>query len=125
VAQKNETDMEIKGLDLVSGLPRHVKVNSEEIRESLEEPISSIMSAVKHTLEKTPAELASDIVDNGIIMTGGGSILKGMPGLISRETGLTIKMSDNPIECVVKGTGKILDRFNRYYKVLIPRERQH
>lgn len=123
--QKNESDTEVKGLDLVSGLPRHLKINSDEIREALNEPISSIITAVKHTLEKTPAELASDIVDNGIVMMGGGSLLKGLSELVSKETGLNVKSYENPIECVVRGTGKILDRFDKYHKVLIRHERQH
>lgn len=115
---KKEQAIEVKGIDLVGGLPKNIKVNSCEIRKSLEETVAKIIEAVKHALEKTPPELASDIVDKGIVMTGGGALLKGLTELISKETGLTVKLAHNPIECVVRGTGKILDKFEKYRKVL-------
>lgn len=119
IAPKTEQSMEVKGRDLVSGLPKTIKVNSKEIREALKEPIYAVTDAVKDALEKTPPELASDIIDQGITLTGGGALLRGFSALIARETGLQVKISENPIECVVKGTGKILDRFDKYFKILM------
>lgn len=114
----SEDETEVKGIDLVAGLPRTVKVNSEEIRAALHEPVERIIASVRDALEKTPPELASDIIEAGIVMTGGGSLLRGLPELISKETGLLVKLAENPIECVVKGTGKILDNFEHYYRIL-------
>ncbi len=113
-----EEETQVKGIDLVAGLPRIVKVNSEETRSALHEPLGRIITAVRDSLEKTPPELASDIVESGIVMTGGGSLLRGIPEIISKETGLPVKLAENPVECVVKGTGKILDSFEHYYKIL-------
>ncbi len=104
-----EKTLVIKGRDLVAGLPRSIEINSEEIREALSEPISAIVNAVKATLEKAPPELAADIVDAGITMIGGASQLRGMDSLISAETNLTARLSDNPETAVVLGTGKTLD----------------
>ncbi|MEA3431485.1 MAG: rod shape-determining protein [candidate division WOR-3 bacterium] len=118
-----DDEMEVKGIDLVAGLPRTVKVNSEEIRAALHEPLERIIASVRDALEKTPPELASDIVESGIVMTGGGSLLRALPELVSKETGLPVKLAENPVECVVKGTGKILDNFEYYYKILL-RERR-
>ncbi len=118
-----DDETEVKGIDLVAGLPRTVKVNSEEIRAALHEPLERIIASVRDALEKTPPELASDIVESGIVMTGGGSLLRGLPELVSKETGLPVKLAENPVECVVKGTGKILDNFEHYYKILL-RERR-
>lgn len=114
----NEDDVQVKGIDLVAGLPRIVTITSEELRTALHEPLGRIISATRDSLEKAPAELASDIVESGIVMTGGGSLLRGLPELISKETGLPVKLAENPTECVVKGTGKILDSFDHYYKIL-------
>jgi rod shape-determining protein MreB len=114
-----EEERQIKGRDLVAGLPRTIKISSEEVRTSLKEPISKIIEAVRHALERTPPELASDIVESGIMMSGGGSLLRGIQELISNETGLPVNLAENPLECVVKGTGKILDRFEKYRKILI------
>lgn len=113
-----EEEMQVKGIDLVAGLPRIVKVNSEETRSALHEPLGRIVTAVRDSLEKTPPELASDIVESGIVMSGGGSLLRGLPEIVSKETGLPVKLAENPVECVVKGTGKILDSFEHYYKIL-------
>ncbi|HOE96073.1 MAG TPA: rod shape-determining protein [Candidatus Sumerlaeota bacterium] len=104
-----ERTMEIKGRDLVAGLPRTITITSEEIREALAEPVSAIVNAVKSTLEKTPPELAADLVDKGIIMAGGGSQLKGLDTLLMQETGLNVQLADNPETAIVLGTGKTLD----------------
>lgn len=113
-----EEEVQVKGIDVVAGLPRVVTITSEEVRSALLVPVGRIISAVRDALEKAPAELASDIIESGIVMTGGGSLLQGLPELISKETGLPVKLAENAIECVVKGTGKILDRFDHYYKIL-------
>ena len=104
-----EKTMEIKGRDLVAGLPRTITITSEEIREALSEPVAAIVNAVKGTLEKTPPELAADLVDSGIIMAGGGSQLKGLDTLLRAETGLYVRVADNPETAIVLGTGKTLD----------------
>ncbi len=113
-----DDETQVKGIDLVAGLPRIVKVNAEEVRSALQEPLSRIIASVRDALEKTPPELASDIVESGIIMTGGGALLRGLSELVSKETGLPVKLAESPVECVVIGTGKILDNFEHYYKIL-------
>jgi rod shape-determining protein MreB len=105
---KEET-MEIRGRDLVTGLPRTLRVTSEEIRKAIQEPVTSILEAIKITLENTPPELAADIMDRGIVMTGGGALLKGLDTLISKETGMPVHVADEPLLCVVKGAGMCLD----------------
>ena len=114
-----EREMEVKGRDLVSGIPRAVKVKSSEIREALREPVGLIVGAVKRALEKTPPELASDIVDKGIFMTGGGSLLRGLNSLLQEETNLPVNVVENPIECVVLGSGKILEDPEEYEPVIM------
>ncbi|MBN1903076.1 rod shape-determining protein [Candidatus Sumerlaeota bacterium] len=104
-----ERTMIIKGRDLVAGLPRSIEINSEEIREALSDPVSAIVDAVKTTLEKAPPELAADIVDVGITMAGGSSQLRGLDSLLSAETNLSVRVTDNPQTAVVLGTGKTLD----------------
>jgi len=99
----------IKGRDLIAGLPRTVQVSSEEIREALAEPINTIVDAVKNTLERTPPELAADIMDGGIVMAGGGSQLQGLDTLLHAETGLPVRLADNPETAIVLGTGKVLE----------------
>jgi rod shape-determining protein MreB and related proteins len=108
-ALPEEKTMEIKGRDLVAGLPRTITITSEEIREALAEPVSAIVNAVKSTLEKTPPELAADLVDSGIVMAGGGSQLRGLDRLLRQETGLGVRLADNPETAIVLGTGKALD----------------
>lgn len=105
---RNES-MEIRGRDLVSGLPKTMRIGSTETREALAEPISLIIECVKTVLEKTPPELAADIVDRGIVMTGGGSLLHGLDRLISQETGIPTYLADDPLSCVALGTGKALE----------------
>ncbi len=124
IPSPSEDEVQVKGIDLVAGLPRVVKVTSEEIRSALHEPLSRIIAAIRDALEKTPAELASDIVESGIVMAGGGSLLRGFPELVAKETGLPVKLAENPIECVVMGTGKILDNFEHYYTILSKEKRR-
>jgi len=109
-----EEKMEVRGIDLVEGIPKTIKIGSSEMRDALKEPIMSIITAVRQALEKTPPELASDIVDRGIVMTGGGSLLRGLFSMLSEETNLLVKVADNPIECVVRGTGIVLENFSTY-----------
>ncbi len=104
-----EMTMEIRGRDLVSGLPKTITISSEEIREALSEPISVILGAVKETLEQTPPELASDIMERGILMAGGGALLRGFDKLMSKETGLPVHVAEDPLTCVVLGAGKYLE----------------
>lgn len=108
-AEKKTEVMELRGRDAISGLPRTLEIDSNEIRKALKEPIDAIMEAVKSTLERTPPELAADIVERGIVMTGGGSLLKGFDKFLSKETGVPVFRAENPLICVAIGTGKYLD----------------
>jgi rod shape-determining protein MreB len=101
--------MEIKGRDLVAGVPKTIEVSDEEIRDSLLEPISQIVDAVRIALERTPPELASDIVDKGIVLAGGGALLRNLDVLLREETGLPVVLADDPLTAVVMGAGKVLD----------------
>ncbi len=114
----DENEMEVKGRDIVSGIPKTVKIHSSEVRESLQEPIMTIVEAVRQALEQTPPELASDIVDRGIVMTGGGSLLRGLDQLLREETNLPINVDEEPLTCVVRGTGRIMDDPKRYWNIL-------
>ncbi len=109
-----EQHMEVKGRDTMTGLPRTLRITSEEIREALKEPISFIVEIVKTALEETPPELASDIVDRGIVMAGGGALLRELDRLISQETRLPVVIADDPLRCVVLGTGKYLDELKHF-----------
>jgi rod shape-determining protein MreB len=113
--EKEVQSFEIRGRDSISGLPRILTVDSVEIREALQEPTTMVLEEIKKTLDQTPPELAADIVERGIVMTGGGSLLKGFPKLISKETGVPVILAENPLTCVVLGTGKFLDEL-KYLK---------
>jgi rod shape-determining protein MreB len=113
----NEAIMEVRGLHLLSGLPRTVTIKGAEIRESMIEPLSIIIEAVKRTLEKTPPELAADIIDRGIMLAGGGALLKGIDNLISHETGIVTHIAADPLSCVVLGTGRVLENFKQLERV--------
>ena len=113
-----EKEMDAKGRDLVSGIPKVVRVHSSEIREAIQEPIQQIVDAIRRALEITPPELASDIVDRGIVMAGGGSMIRGLDVLVSQETSLPIRLDDDPLTCVVRGTGRILEDPEKYRAVL-------
>ncbi len=102
-------NMEIRGRDLVSGLPKTIEITSSEIYDALKEPVSNIIDAIKATLEKTPPELSSDVMEYGIVLTGGGALLYGLDKLITEETGIPVLIAENPLDCVALGTGKSLD----------------
>ena len=106
--------MQIKGRNLMSGLPENVNISSKEVREALSEPLSRIVDAIKCTLEQTPPELAADIIDHGITLTGGGALLRGLDQLIHKETGMPVFIAEYPLDCVAEGTGKILENLDKY-----------
>ncbi len=111
--------MDVKGRDLVTGIPKIINVNSDEVRQAIQEQIDQIVAAVKTALEQTPPELAADIVDRGIYLTGGGALLKGLDELLKQETGLPIKIADDPLATVVLGSGRALDNLNILKEVMI------
>jgi len=111
--------MAVKGRDLVAGIPKTIEVNSDEIHDALIEPINTIVNAVRVALERTPPELAADIVDKGIVLTGGGALLKHLDILLREETGLPINIADDPLAAVVLGTGKALDELDLLRQVSI------
>lgn len=119
ITPKTEKTLEIRGRDLVSGLPKNLTIKSGEIREALADPIDKIVNAVKTTLEKTPPELAADIMDHGIMMTGGGALLSNIDTLISRETGMPVLVADDPLSCVGEGTGRSLEDLNLLKRVVM------
>jgi rod shape-determining protein MreB len=108
----DETTMDVRGRDNLTGLPRKTEVTSEEIREALQEPIRSIIDAVKRTLERAEPELAADLVDNGIWLVGGGALLKGIDIVIGQETGLDVRIADDPLTCVARGTSIYLENLD-------------
>lgn len=105
--------MEIRGRDLITGLPKVISIGETEVREALKEPINAIIDAIKTTLEKTPPELASDIMDKGIMLTGGGALLKGLDQLINNETHMPVHIAESPLDCVALGAGKALDTIDK------------
>jgi rod shape-determining protein MreB len=107
-----ECTLEVKGRDLVAGLPKTLTVTSEEIRDALQEPVSAIVEAVRITLERCPPELSADLVDRGLILAGGGSMLRGLDKLIASQTGLPVTLADDPLSAVVEGTGVVLNELN-------------
>lgn len=110
--------MEIRGRDLVTGLPKTMEISSQEIYEAMEEPINNIIDAIKSTLEKTPPELAADIIEKGIMLTGGGALLKGIDTVIIQETGMPVNIAENALDCVAIGTGMALDNIDVIRKSL-------
>ncbi|MBU1125606.1 MAG: rod shape-determining protein, partial [Candidatus Omnitrophica bacterium] len=112
---EEEVSMEVRGRDLVAGLPKTVTITSEEVRESLQEPLRAILEVTKISLERTPPELASDLIQNGMVMAGGGALLRGLDRLIAEETGLPVHIADDPLTAVVNGTGIVLNEM-RYLK---------
>jgi len=115
---EEELTMDVRGRDLVAGLPKMITVNSEEIREALSEPIAQIVEAVRITLERTPPELSADLIEKGLILAGGGALLRGIDKLIAEETGLPVHLADDPLTAVVLGTGKVLSEL-KYLKKLV------
>lgn len=124
VPLKEEITIQVKGRDLVGGIPKTSEVSSVEIREALNENISQIVEAVKQTLERTPPELSADILDRGVMLSGGGALLKGLDERIRMETNLPVHVADDPLTAVVRGAGKAIDQINKYSKVFI-RNRQY
>ncbi len=116
---EEELTMEVKGRDLVAGLPKTLTITSEEIRESMSEPISTIVEAVRISLERCPPELSADLVDRGMILAGGGALLRGIDRLLAEETGLPVQVADDPLSAVVLGTGKVLDELRFLKRVSV------
>ncbi len=119
--EKKIEKMEIKGTDAITGLPRRLEMDSVEVREALKEPTYQVIEEIKKTLGETPPELAADIVERGIVMTGGGSLLKGFPRLVSKETGVPVILAENPLLCVALGAGNFLENLKdmgkRFYNI--------
>lgn len=122
---EEEEKMEVKGRNLLNGLPENLEVSSEEVREALEEPLSKVVEAIKITLERTPPELAADIIDHGIMLTGGGALLRGLDTLINGETGIPVHIAENPLDCVAAGTGAVLENSDKLYDVLSDDDRRY
>jgi rod shape-determining protein MreB and related proteins len=120
---EKELSMDVKGRDLVAGVPKNLKLSSVQVREALVEPIERIVEAVRQSLERTPPELASDILERGIILTGGGALLRGLDRRLRQETNLPVNVADDPLTCVVRGTGKVLENMLQYSKVIIKSRR--
>lgn len=119
-AYKLDEDMtlEVKGRNLINGLPKNEIISSEDVREALRESLEKIIEAIKETLERTPPELAADIIDRGITLTGGGALLRGLDKLICAETGIDVYVAENPLDCVANGTGHVLDHMDTMKEVL-------
>ena len=115
---ETEDVMEIKGRNLLNGLPENITITTEEVREALAEPLSHILDAIRVTLEKTPPELAADIIDGGITLAGGGALLRGIDRLINRETGIPVHIAENPLDCVAEGAGKVLENIDKLHDVI-------
>ena len=110
---EEELVMEIKGRDMITGLPKIVEISESQVREALKEPVYSIIESIKTTLEKTPPELAADIMEKGIMLAGGGAYLRGLDALINKETNMPVHIAEAPLDCVVLGAGKALEDFDK------------
>ena len=121
---RDEPDAEIRGRDIATGLPKTIVVSSEDIRKALEEPVAAIVNAVKGTLDRTPPELAADLLDRGIVLTGGGALLKGLDERLRHETNMPIHVAERPLLAVVEGSGKCVEEFEALEKVLISEPRR-
>ena len=119
---ENEGTMVIKGRNLVDGLPKNITIEAPEVREALADSLAIIVDAIKSTLENTPPELSADIIDNGITLTGGGALLRGLDALITSETGIPVHIAENPLDCVAEGTGMMLEDIDRLSDVLLDDE---
>ncbi len=116
---ETETTYDVRGRDLINGLPKSVEVTSEEIRDALKEPLEQILSTIKSALELTPPELSADIIDSGIMLSGGGALIKGLDKFISTRTGILVTIAEDPLQCVAKGAGKVLENFDLLHDVLV------
>ncbi|GFI61207.1 rod shape-determining protein MreB [Clostridiales bacterium] len=112
-------EMDIRGRDLLTGLPKTVTITSDEMQKAIYDPVHEIIDTIKQTLESTPPELAADIMESGIMLTGGGAMLSGLDRLISEETGMPVNIAEEPLNCVVKGTGAVLENIDKLKGVLI------
>jgi rod shape-determining protein MreB and related proteins len=119
-----EPHAEIRGRDLVTGLPKTIVISAEEVRHAIAEPISTVVDIVKNTLDKCPPELAGDVIDRGVALTGGGALLRGLDERLREETGMPIQLADNPLESVALGTGKCVEDFDALQQVLVPDRRR-
>jgi rod shape-determining protein MreB len=119
--KEKEESIEIRGRDLMSGLPKNIMVTSTDLLNAMSEPISAIVDAIKYTLEKTPPELAADIMNRGIYLTGGGALIYGIDKLVSQETGMPVKVAENPLDCVALGAGKVVENIDVLKQVLVSR----
>lgn len=120
---EKENHAEIRGRDLISGMPKTIVVAAFEIRRAIEEPINTIIDAVKTTLDKCPPELSGDLMDRGIALTGGGALLKGLDERLRDETGMPVHLVDNALDCVALGTGRCVEEFEALQQVLLPEPR--
>src|SRR5260370_34498776 len=120
----DEPHAEIRGRDLVSGLPETVVISAAEVRRAIEEPLNLIIDAVKNTLDKCPPELAGDVMDRGIALTGGGALLRGLEARIREQTGMPVQVADNPLDSVALGTGKCGEDFETLRQGLVPDTRR-
>ena len=120
----DEPHTEIRGRDLVSGLPKTIVISAEEVRHAIREPVSTVVDIVRTTLDKCPPELAGDVMDRGIALTGGGALLRGLDERLREETGMPIQLADNPLESVVLGAGKCVEDFDALQQVLVPERRR-
>ena len=123
--EEGELSMEIKGRNLLNGLPENIVITSDQIRSALEDPLSLVLEAIRITLERTPPELAADIIDQGITLTGGGALLKSLDKLINQETGMPVQIAENPLDCVANGTGMVLDNIDRLTDILSEEETRY
>jgi rod shape-determining protein MreB len=119
IFEKEPLDLEIKGRDLISGLPRNIKISSNEVCEAISDVLAEIIQIIKITLRETPAELSADIMEKGLVLTGGGSLLRNIPELLEKSIGIPVILAEEPMLCVAKGTGKILESLDTYKKVLM------
>jgi rod shape-determining protein MreB len=117
--QMNSKEISVRGRDLVTGIPKTIEVSSDEIRQALKDPVNAIVEAVKRCLEQTPPELAADILERGIIVAGGGSLLKGIDQIIRERTNVPVNVAEDPLLSVVKGTGMVLENLKKYEAVLL------
>ena len=120
----DEPEAEIRGRDMVSGLPRNVVISSAEVRQALEEPLHAIIDSVRATLDKTPPELAGDIMDRGVVLAGGGALLRGLDERLRHETGMPVHVADNPLDSVALGAGKCVEEFEALQQVLVSEQRR-